>query len=211
MDSKTLFLDTNVYLGYALDERFECFHPECSVIFRSARDRHTSDTVRDELRTKEVDRRGIYNDLVKHIESGIPPEQFKCQGLKKSDRNHVERIAELFAKKKLSLEYFRLLGTELKEGILSGLAKTNKPYIKQSKDEQMKDHFKQVIGIHVPDNTILADFVDWAFARNGSIFVTGDGEIHQKRVPILKHVSVYKGKCNHLDVQFVVEAASRLR
>ena len=211
MDSRTLFLDTNVYLGYALDDRFEYFHPECCIIFRSARARHTSDTVRNELRTKESDRTKLYSDFVKHIESGNPPEQFNCQGLKESDQNHVARIVELFTKKRLSLEYFRLLGTELKEGILNGLGKTNKPYVKQSGDDQMKSHFKQAVGIHPPDNTILTDFFDWAFPRSGSIFITGDGEIHKKKAPILKHVSIYKGNCTHLDVQFVTEAASKLR
>ena len=211
MDSRPMFLDTNIYLGYALDARFEVFHDDCSLIFKVNRDRHTCETVRTELRTKEKDRQNLYLDLLKHLDSHNPPDQFNFRRLKESDQNHAKLVFELFSKSKLGLEYLRILGAELREGILSGLKKTIKPYVKESTDGQMKQHFELNTGIHYPDNLILTDFFDWAFPRTGSIFVTGDGGIHQKRGLIIQHVETCKGHCGHLDLQFIREAASKLR
>lgn len=211
MDSRPMFLDTNIYLGYALDKRFEVFHDDCSLVFKVNRDRHTSETVRTELRTKEKDRQNLYLDLLKHLESHNPPDQFNFRGLKESDQNHAKLIFELFSKNKLGLEYLRMLGAELREGILNGLRKTMKPYVKESADSEMKKHFWEKTGVHPPDNSILTDFFDWAFPRTGSIFVTGDGGIHQKKGLIFQHVEIRKGHCGHLDLQFIREAANRLQ
>jgi hypothetical protein len=210
MGSPTLFLDTNIYLGYALDARFEFFHLECSKVFHARRDRHTSETVRDELRQKQQDRLTLYGDLVKHLDSCKPPNQFVCSILKDSDQEHTTKVLNLFRDAKLSLEYLRMLGTELKEGILAGLKLTSKPLVKPGDNGSMMRHFETAIDIHYPDNMILTDFFEWAFPRDGSVFVTSDGGIHQNRGAILQHVRSCKGDCSHLSVQFIREIASKL-
>lgn len=210
MSSPTLFLDTNIYLGYALDARFEFFHLECRKVFNARRDRHTSETVRDELRQKQHDRLTLYEDLVKHLEGQNPPAEFVCPILKESDQDHSIKVLDLFRDGKLSLAYLRMLGTELKEGILAGLKLTNKPLVKPSGDGAMKKHLETVIDIHYPDSLILTDFFEWAVPRDGSIFVTSDGEIHQKRGAILQYVGSCKGNCSHLSVQFIREIASKI-
>jgi len=210
MDLRPLFFDTNVYMGYALDDRFEDFHPQCCDLFGAPNSRHTSITVRDELDRKKHDRNRLYRELLDHLEGGKPIEEFQPSSSKKSDRNHWTRILSAYKEGSIDLEYLRLLGTELSQGIMDGLSKTNKELVRRSNDGQMKAHF-EMIDIHRPDNSILADFFDWAIPGTGSCFITGDGNIHKKREEIFDYVRNWKNAdCNHLSLYFIKEAPVRL-
>jgi len=198
-------------MSYALDPRFEVFHTDGCTIFNAKRDRCTSENVRDELRAKEADRMKLYVDILNHLDAGKPSSQFPFPTYKNSDQNAAINIFDLISQNKLSLDYLRMLGAELKQGIHEGLGRTVKPYIKPSKDRQMIADLGNKAGMHPPDREILADFFDWAHPKStGSIFVTGDGDIRKSRGLVFKCVNALEGGCGHLGLQFIVEAAKNI-
>jgi hypothetical protein len=91
------------------------------------------------------------------------------------------------------------------------LNKTQKDLVARSNDAIMKDHFQYIVGIHHPDDSILADFFDWALAK-GDIcsFITCDGEVDRKKDEILAYVRDSKKECDYLSIWYVTSAARRL-
>ncbi|MBN1677437.1 MAG: hypothetical protein JW880_02755, partial [Candidatus Thermoplasmatota archaeon] len=69
MDDRPLFLDTNVYMSYAVDGHIEKFHSDCCIVFNAPNSRHTSYTVKQELNKKMRNRRRLYSELLQHVKS----------------------------------------------------------------------------------------------------------------------------------------------
>lgn len=209
MDSRPLFLDTNIYMGYALMEFLEDYHPECCQLIDSSPNmRHTSSTVKQELGDKIRNRNRLYREIFNHVSGGKPIETFRPSSSKKSDVNHYHKLADGYKKGLFDLEYIRGLGRVLKAGIDAGLKKTDPVLIQPSQDAQMKDSFR-LMDIHRPDDSILADFIDWAFPGSGACFITGDGDINDKKGKIMDYVKNARGDCGHLSIFLIEEAAQR--
>lgn len=211
-DTRTIFLDTNVFMGYALDGRIEKFHPQCCTIFSAPNLRYTSLTVKQELGTKQRDRKKLYREIVAHIASKKPSKDFHPSSGKRSDIQHGITILEAYDSNLMDLEFIRTLFVTLSQGIMDALlSKTHRDLVARSDDGDMKDHFQFVVGIHHPDDSILADFFDWALPKSDVCsFVTCDGTVDQKKVDILDYVKDYKQDCNHLSIWFVTSAAKRV-
>jgi hypothetical protein len=211
MDDRPLFLDTNVYMSYAVDGLIEKFHSECCTVFNASNSRHTSYTVRQELRKKMRGRRRLYLEILQHAKSKKPPMSFSPSSENKSDKAHGIKVLEVYDKGLLDMEFLRTLHTLLEQGILDALTnKTHKTLIERSNDAVMKDDFEFIIGVHFPDNQILADFVDWSMPTAGACLITCDGTIDQKKDKIKEYIRDYKGECDHLSIWYVTSAARRL-
>ena len=211
MDNRPLFLDTNVFIGYAVNGHIESFNSDCCIVFSAQNSRHTSHTVRQELRKKIRDRRKLYSEILQHISAKRPPDDFAPSSGNRTDRTHGIKDLQLFKKGLLDLEYIRTLHTQLEQGILDALAtKTRKVLVDRSQDADMKDHFQFILGIHPPDNQVLADFTDWGMLTGGACFVTCDGGIDKKKDKIKRYIRDCKGDCDHLSLWFVTSAARRL-
>ena len=212
MSVNTLFLDSNIFIGYALDAALERFHNECCHVFdKVSLPRHTSLTVRQELRKKDHDRKRLYADLMKHCLSGRQFKSFKIKDFGKSEQNHMEKVISDHHKGgKSDLEYLRLLEKRFFARLADCLyKKTTQPFIPYSEDGYMKSDFA-IIGIHAPDDKVLADFFSWALPGKGSSFLTGDGKIHGMRSKIIKSVAEGKMKdCSHLSIDYISEVIKK--
>jgi hypothetical protein len=213
MNAESLFLDTNVYIGYTLEGYFERFHSECCHIFdKVPNSRHTSLTVKQELDNRMNKRTKFFKTLLLHCLSGRQLKEFKIVGLKESEENLAEKIiAQAHKEGKADVEYVKGLQRMFFSRLLDALHnKTAKPFVPFSNDADMKDHFQFVVGIHPPDDSVLADFFSWALPGTGSCFITGDGLIDRKKEDILEYVrdKTLEG-CSHLSMIFVRSAPKR--
>lgn len=212
MSANSLFLDSNIFMGYALDATLERYHSECCHVFdKTGRPIHTSLTVRQELRNKARVRRRLYADLMKHCLSGGQIKTFKIKDLNKSEQNHLIGIVSSQHKGgKPDVEYLRLLEKRFYARLTECLyKKTSQPFIPYSEDGNMKSDFG-LLGLHSPDDSVLADFFSWALPGGGSAFVTADNGIHRLRSDILKSVAESKmADCSHLSIDHVSDAISR--
>jgi hypothetical protein len=210
MDSRPLFLDTNVYLGYAFPETLEKYNPECSRLFEVApNSRHTSKTVEIELQKKIRERNKLYRELLGHIVSGAPLDTFQPSSGKKSDQEHLEKLVKGFKGGLYDIEFLRTLGATLKTGVDSGLKKTSQPLVKASTNTDMNDDLLTIASMHAPDNIILTDFFEWALIQSqGACFVTGDGGISDNKTAIFNCIS-YTNDCGLLSILFVTSAARK--
>jgi len=206
MNHKSLFLDTNIYLGYALDKRFEKYHFQCCHVFdKTTLPRHTSITVRGELHKKIKERKRFYGTLLKHCLSGKQLKQFNIGKLDKNERNHAEDvIAESHKEGKSDVEYVRSLDRLFFARVEEALLKrTAYPLVPCSNDAQMKTDF-EILGLHHPDDSVLADFFSWAIPGKGSSFLTGDNKIHNSKTRIINTVeSRNLVSCSHLSIDHV--------
>ena len=204
-----MFLDTNIYLGYALDRRFEKYYFQCCHVFNKAGlSRNTSITVRGELNKKLGERKRLYRDLLKHCLSGKQLKQFSIKKLDKNERNHAEDvIAQSHKDGKSDVEYVRSLDRMFFSRVNDALLKkTSQPLVSCSDDAYMKSDFG-LMGIHAPDDCILADFFSWALLSKGSSFLTGDNKLHDSRSKILRNVQDRKMiDCSHLAIEHISDA-----
>jgi len=210
MDSRPLFLDTNVYLGYAFPETLEKYNPECSRLLEIApNSRHTSRTVEIELQKKIRERNKLYRELLGHIISRAPLDTFQPSSWKESDQEHLKKLVQGYKEGLYDLEFLRTLGATLKIGVDSGIKKTSQPLIEASTNTDMKDDLRFIAGVHVPDNIILTDFFAWALTQSqGACFVTGDGGISDNKAAIFNCIS-YANDCSPLSILFVTSAAEK--
>ncbi len=186
MSHSTLFLDTNIYLGYALDKRFEKYHFQCChILEKQGLSRHTCVTVKGELEKKLRERKKLYQTLLKHCLSGKQLKQFSIAKIAKNERNHTEDIiAQSHKDGKSDMEYVRSLDRLFYARVIDALVnKTTHPLVCASSDAYMKSDMA-TLGIHPPDDCILTDFFTWALPGNGSSFMTGDNKIYDMRTRI---------------------------
>ena len=212
MSAHALFLDSNIFMGYALDATLERYHSECCHVFdKTGVPLHTSLTVKQELRNKTRVRKRLYANLIKHCLSGGQLKTFKIKGLNKSEQSHLVGIISSQHKGgKPDVEYLRLLEKRFFARLTECLhKKTTQPFIPYSQDGNMKSDFT-LLGVHSPDDSVLADFFSWALPGNGSAFITGDNKIHGLRTSLIK--SVADGKmtdCSHLSIDHISDVVKR--
>jgi hypothetical protein len=211
MDTRPLFLDTNVYMSYAINDQIEKFHSQCCTVFDAPNSRHTSFTVKQELEKKIRNRRTLYREVLQHTISKKSPESFSPSSGNEADKAHGMKVLQVYEKGSLDMEYLRTLHTLLERGILDALAnRTTKPLVERSTDAVMKDDFRFIMDIHPPDNEVLADFVDWSMPTQGACFITCDGGIDKKKDKIKEYIRDNKGECDHLSLWYITSAARRL-
>lgn len=211
MDDRPLFLDTNVYMSYAINGNLERFHSECCTIFSAPNPRHTSHTVKQELNKKKRNRRTLYRDVLQHALSKKPAESFSPSSGNEADKAHGIKVLQVYNKGQMDMEFLRTLHAMLERGIMDALnIKTCQPLIERSPDAVMKDDLRFIMDIHPPDNEVLADFIDWGMPSSGACFITCDGGIDKKKDKIRSYIQDCRGDCDHLSLWYVTSAARRL-
>jgi len=212
MDTHSVFLDTNVYLGYAYNAPFEKHHSECCYVFDASHfHRYTSMTVNQELNKKKHDRKKLYKGTLKHCLSGRQLKEFKISDLGRSEANHfVKMIADAHKSDGSEVEYIRNLQRSFFTRLMGCLEKrTCQPLIPYSNDGDLKSFFA-LDGVHSPDERVLADFFTWAIDGNDCCLVTGDGRLYDLRMKVLKTVSERKGRnVSHLSIEHISVIPSR--
>jgi len=211
MNDQSLFLDTNIYIGYAYDNYYEKYHHECCHVFDKVRGpRHTSLSVKQELGKKKRNRAKLYDALLAHCLSGRQLREFDLKTLKGSELNHAGKLVQAHKEGKKDIEYLRslerLFTTRLYDAMYN---RTEQPFVGYSADAYLKDDL-QLLGMHTPDDSILADFFTWALPGIGSCFVTGDGAINDRKTEILSLVAdKAQGGCTHLSIAHVRNAVQK--
>jgi hypothetical protein len=186
--SSPVFLDSNVYLGYAMNTYLETFHNECCLIFDGLpNDRHTSDTVKREIKKKVRKRKEIYSEFLEFCNKRSDPSAFDLSKYNDNDASHMMKL--ILMVKTIdpnTLQYIRRLGTILEVGVQDGLSKTKPPFIPVSENDELKILLSEGTGIHIEDARIIVDYLDWGLKIAGSHFISSDNEIHDKRVEVLR-------------------------
>jgi hypothetical protein len=183
-----LFLDSNVFIGYAIDSEYiEPHHSVCEYLFCTSNCRkYTSSTVEEELKKKIRDRNRLYSQLLAFIISN-DISQFNPPISNDNDILHIKAIKQGAANGKFDLYYVRTLGALLTRGIHDGLSRVDPPFVHRTSDEGMVDVL-EAIGLHYPDSQIVADYCSWISARENGSLVTADRVIYESRVGIFEYL-----------------------
>lgn len=211
MSHHPLFLDSNIYLGYALDGYLEPFHEECQHVFAEMKNgRHTSETVEGELKRKTETRTSIYLAFVRYWEEKNSPFNFDVSEMSDSDADHMRKLLKGIAAGSYSLEFVRGLGRLLIAGVRDAMNRTDKPLIPRSRDPDLVDNLI-MIAIHRSDAQVLSDFFSWGLTIQGAHFITGDGEITGNRAKIFEVIEDSKTQhCGHLSIVHVKDVSKKI-
>lgn len=177
MFDKDLFLDTNIFLGFATD--FEEDHERCKEIFNRDFTRRTGSRVNGELnRVRSRRYRVIYNDLLDFLTSHLSIEKFTPSGnLSKNDERHLRDLLTRLEKidPVSALNYLRIKIREIWDGVKHALTLVIRPFIKPYHYVACEVAIDGCIN-NMNDSRILSDALCWAEENQPLIFCTNDNK-----------------------------------
>lgn len=169
-----LFLDTNLFLCYAID--FEQDHLKSKRLFHGNYRRYTGIRVRMELNKIKKRRATLYKDLSQFYSQNIPSATFQPKvQLKKNDLVHLRQLLPRLKSLNRTnvLTYLRKIGRIIDAGIKHALSLVIHPLILPSSDLVCEKHIELCIG-NANDARILVDALCWAESNSPAIFCTLD-------------------------------------
>ena len=190
MTKLRLFLDTNLFLCYAID--FEQNHLKSKRLFHGKYNRYTGIRVRMELNKIKKRRATIYKDLSQFYSQNIPSATFQPKvQLNTNDLLHIRQLlTHLKSMNKTKvLTYVRKIGRIIDQGIKHAFSLIISPLILPSGDLACEKRIELCIG-NSNDARILVDALCWAESASPAIFCTLDySDIIMKRPAIYRTIS----------------------
>lgn len=190
-----LFLDSNIFLGYAIP--FEDWHDECHKLFYGEFDRYSGKRVKEEI-DDVIKRRmqGLYDDLTRHFAQGKRQGQFyPSRELSESDYRHLQDWLRTVTTRDPSqiLTKLRHMIAEIKIGIENAFQRVSPILVDYSNDNKLQAKLEACIG-NSNDAWILVDAFCWCEKQFKVTFCTTDaGHIFGKRDETHKIISIHRG------------------
>lgn len=174
MKKLRLFLDSNLFLSYAID--FESTHAKSELLFHGNYERFTGIRVRMELNKIQKRRSKLYEDLGNFYNQNENTQTYTpTVALKKNDETHLHNLLDylksLNGTKVMTL--LRKIERIIRLGIQNALSKIKSPLISPSPDLVCT----RLIGECIPnknDAEIFGDALYWAETTNHATFCSND-------------------------------------
>lgn len=189
MNILRLFLDSNLFLSYAID--FEQAHSKSELLFHGNYERFTGIRVRMELNKIQERRSKRYEDLGNFYSKNPNAKNYNpAVNVKKNDVTHLQNLLNylkvLSGAKVLTL--LRKIERMIQLGIKNALSRVKQPLISPSPDLVCT----RLIGLCIPntsDAEILGDALYWAETTNPATFCSNDySDIINRRSKICREI-----------------------
>jgi len=199
MMPETFFLDTNIFLGAALEPPVEPNYDACRKVFVSSIKKRTSKTVLEELHNRLKKRKRLYSKMVIQVVSGKDLYDLEIDDLNKSDYEHFRDLVTAFNMKNQDLAFIRALERVVARRISEALDGLELPYIQKARNDQFQDALITRQGISPEDARIIDDFITWAMGNHANTwFLTMDRKILDSNKDLMVDdfkLTVHDGTC----------------
>ena len=172
MNSLRLFLDSNLFLSYAID--FEPDHPLSVRLFHGDYRRYSGMRVKSELGKVRRRRRQLYEDLIRFYNSNAGGSFRPSLSLLPNDLRHLTQLLQsLVPKNKEVLTLLRRIGRLIDLGVEHAFSLVLSPLVLLSTDLACQKQIELCVGNAV-DAGLLTDALCWTEEDAPASFCTED-------------------------------------